>query len=392
MHRSEVEAFAAVNRPASHRPAGARASGVLGQRIGPARPDKASLTTFAMWPDDAPARTAFVDRSFAPRLGCARTPIRGGKVDSFSFDKIAPYLKDPLVLIGFTLLLFFGIARAIIRSGLLRPVTGAKSYRVLQTVLLYGFLLGVLVIALGFGLKYRELSEADQRNAIELLKGEFNANAATVESLRRNTMTLLSVFQQTAQSVREPGVPALNTLFPVENIQSGPQPVPRELALNALTMLLDKRLDKNKVEMAKGDAVAKLVHGTIGRTRSTIVSLSDPKHERYVISDSAWSANLSVLRQVHLAGVPKFQDAYAAARKLRSDYDVVCAGVLAYLDALQTLFDPKVGVNPDTLTAALTQERQSLALLTAYGTTLADAVERVKTLQSTLNNIGRATI
>ena len=86
-------------------------------------------------------------------------------MDSLSFDKLAPYLKDPLVLIGFTLLLFFGIARAIIRSGQLTPVTGAKSYRVLQTVLLYGFLLGVLVIALGFGLKYRELSEAEQRNA-----------------------------------------------------------------------------------------------------------------------------------------------------------------------------------------------------------------------------------
>jgi len=45
---------------------------------------------------------------------------------------------------------------------------------------------------------------------------------------------------------------------------------------------------------------------------------------------------------------------------------------------------------PDTLTAALTQERQSLDLLTAYGTSLADAVERLKSVQSKLGKVGRA--
>ena len=310
-------------------------------------------------------------------------------MDTFSFDGIAPYLKDPLVLVGFTLLLFFGFARAVIRSKLLTPITGANSYRVLQTVLLYGFLLGLLVIALGFGLKYREMSEAEQKNAIELLKGEFNANATAVESMRRNTVTLLSVFQQTAQSVREPGIPALNTLFPAENIQGAPVLTPRDLALRALTSLLDQRLDRNKAEMAKGDAAAKLIHGTIHRTRSTIVSLQDPRHERYAISDSAWSANLPMLSKVNLAGIPEFQDAYSAHRKLRADYDVVCASLVAYLDALQTLFTPKVGINLDTLTAALAQERQSLALLTAYGATLADAVERIKKLQTSLSKVGR---
>lgn len=80
-------------------------------------------------------------------------------MDSFSFEKLAPYLSDPLVLVGFVLLLFFGLARAIVRSRLLTPINGLKSYRVLQTLLLYGFVLGVLIIALGFGLKYRDLSE-----------------------------------------------------------------------------------------------------------------------------------------------------------------------------------------------------------------------------------------
>ena len=52
------------------------------------------------------------------------------------FDKIAPYLKDPLVLVGFALLLFFGLTRSMIKSGLLKPISGRLSYRLLQTILL----------------------------------------------------------------------------------------------------------------------------------------------------------------------------------------------------------------------------------------------------------------
>ena len=310
-------------------------------------------------------------------------------MESLSFDKIAPYLSDSLVLIGFALLLFFGLARALVRSRLLTPVSGVKSYRILQTLLLYGFVLSVLVIALGFGLKYRDLSAAEQRNAIELLKGEFNANVQAVESMRRNTLTLLTVVQQTVQAVRQPGIVTLTTLFPTKNVLGGTQPAPRELALAALSELLDKKLDKNQREMARGDAAAKAIRGTIERTRPTIVSLSDAQHQRYMVKDDSWQANASILRKIMLAGVPEFQDSYAAMRKLRGDYDVVCASVLAYLDALLTLFDVKIGVDLDTLTAALSQERQSIALVTAYGASLTDAIATIQQIQSRLDRVGR---
>ncbi len=305
-------------------------------------------------------------------------------MDSFTFEKVAPYLKDPLVLAGFALLLFFGFARALFRSGLLKPVAGQRAYRVLQAVMLYGFLLGLLVVVLGFGLKYRDLSEADRRGAVQLLKGEFDANAATVEYMRRNTITMLTVFQETAQVLREPGIKTLATLFPKENVAGRQQLPPRDMAVQALSSLLEQKLDRNKAEMAKGDAAAKVLVGTIGRTRATIVSLSDPNHERYVITDQAWEANLPMLHRVHLASVPEFQKSYDSSRKLRSDYDVVCTGLLSYLDALRAVFNPKTGVDVEVLAAALAQERQSLALLTAYGKTLADATEQVKAAQTKL--------
>ncbi len=310
-------------------------------------------------------------------------------MNSLSFEKLSPYLSDPLVLIGFFLLLFFGLARALIKSKLLTPVSGIKSYRLLQTLFAYGFALGVLVIALGFGLKYRDLSQAEQRNAIELLKGEFNANASAVEAMRLNTVTLLTVLQKTAQSVRQPGITTLETLFPTQNVQGGSPPPPSKLAAAALNALHAKGIDRNARAMAQGDQAARAIVGVIERTRPTIVSLADAKHERYVIRDTIWEANAPILRKVNLDGVSALQDTYTQLRDVRSDYDVVCASVLAYLDSLLALFDPKIGVNPNTLAAALAQERQSVTLVTAYGATLTDAIANVQRLQTKLAGVGR---
>lgn len=306
-------------------------------------------------------------------------------MEKLSFEAIAPYLKDPLVLVGFVLLLFFGIARSLIKSRLLSPVSGIKSYRLLQMILLGGFVLSVVVIGLGFGLKYRELSEAEQRNAIGLMRRELDANLASVEALRRNTVTMLEIVQRTAMSLRSPEVKVLALLFPAKNLQAGNTIPPKQLALDALSELLASKLDRDKVEMARGDAVAKIIRGTIDRTRPTIESLSDPLRERYIVRDAAWNANLHMLRKVHIDGVPELQKSYVAAQKLRADYDVICTSVLAYLDSLRAVFNKNPGITIESLTAALAQERQTLSLLAAYGGSLADNMAALKASQSKLD-------
>ena len=151
-------------------------------------------------------------------------------MENLGFEKFAPYLKDPLVLVGFVLLLFFGIARSLIKSRLLTPVSGIKSYRLLQMILLCGFVLSIVVIGLGFGLKYRELSETEQRNAVGLMRRELDANLASVEALRRNTVTMLDIVQRTATSLRSPEVKVIAVLFPAQNLQSGTTTPPKQLA------------------------------------------------------------------------------------------------------------------------------------------------------------------
>ena len=296
-----------------------------------------------------------------------------------------PYLQQPLVLVGFVLLLFFGLAKVVARSRVLTPITGAKSYRVLQSLLAYGFVLAVAVIALGFGLKYRELSQAEQQNAVGLLSRELEGNLATVESLRKNTITLMSMVGDVAKSLRQQDIVVLKTLFPNESLDGGNQPPAREMALNALSTLLEKKLDKNKVEMARADAVAKIIRATIDRTLPTVVSMADKLRERYQIREGAWAANLPILSKVFVSGVPKLQNSYVTAQKMRSDYGVVCSGVPSYLEALHSLLDKKVGVNLDTLTALLAQERQSITLLTSYGQPITEALVSLRAAQAAVN-------
>jgi tetratricopeptide (TPR) repeat protein len=67
------------------------------------------------------------------------------------FSEIAPHLANPLVLVGFVLLLFFGIHRTLIKSGILQPISASQSGTVVKILLRYGFLIALLLIVAGFG-------------------------------------------------------------------------------------------------------------------------------------------------------------------------------------------------------------------------------------------------
>jgi tetratricopeptide (TPR) repeat protein len=68
------------------------------------------------------------------------------------FEKIAKYLAIPLVLIGFVLMLVFGIHSELIKSGLLPQVSQQDAGMIIKLMLRYGFQLGMSVTVLGFAL------------------------------------------------------------------------------------------------------------------------------------------------------------------------------------------------------------------------------------------------
>jgi hypothetical protein len=89
------------------------------------------------------------------------------------FDKIAPHLANPLVLVGFVLLLFFGIHRALIKSKLLPPVSKQASGQIVRLLLHYGLAIATLIIIGGFGLAFWQAERSsDNRPLLTRLDAE----------------------------------------------------------------------------------------------------------------------------------------------------------------------------------------------------------------------------
>jgi hypothetical protein len=70
------------------------------------------------------------------------------------FKEVAPYLTHPLVLVGFALLLVFGVHRALLKARIVPPLTPHAGGKVVQNFLRYGFVIALVVIVLGFLLAF----------------------------------------------------------------------------------------------------------------------------------------------------------------------------------------------------------------------------------------------
>lgn len=78
----------------------------------------------------------------------------GGILQAIEFAKIAQYLTHPLVLVGFALMLVFGIHRQLLIIGILPKLNQKEGSKIAQLLLKYGFWLGVIVLVLGLGLQF----------------------------------------------------------------------------------------------------------------------------------------------------------------------------------------------------------------------------------------------
>ncbi len=67
-----------------------------------------------------------------------------------NFATVAPYLTNPLALVGYVLFLFFGLQRTLIKSKIIPPVSARTGGKVVQLLLRYGFVLALVVIVAGF--------------------------------------------------------------------------------------------------------------------------------------------------------------------------------------------------------------------------------------------------
>jgi hypothetical protein len=83
-----------------------------------------------------------------------------------TFKDIAPFLQHPLVLVGFVILLFFGIVTALLKAGILPQLPQQSAADLAKRVINLGFIIAVLIIALGFW-QYASHSEKSERHDSE---------------------------------------------------------------------------------------------------------------------------------------------------------------------------------------------------------------------------------
>ncbi|MGH9892028.1 MAG: tetratricopeptide repeat protein [bacterium] len=131
------------------------------------------------------------------------------------FGEIAPHLANPLVLIGFGLLLYFGVHRALIRSKILPPVDRRTSGIIVQSLLRYGFWIAALLIALGIGYAgyktYRETQPAIANaetvsKAIEALTVQLRSKDLQGQEYQDQIKALTETVQALAKKQDAPGV------------------------------------------------------------------------------------------------------------------------------------------------------------------------------------------
>lgn len=339
------------------------------------------------------------------------------------FEKIAPYLKDPLVLIGFFLFLAFLFCRYIIKHGIIPTLPPTLGFRILRTILLYGFILGLLLSALGFALKYREIQAdaharaveaaekrrkddediadrrkqeqlAQQRDAEEQqaqvarLDVELNRNLAVADQLRKNTIVMLGEFRTLSQVVRTPGIRILPILFPAKNLDMAiPDSQTTNFADDAMDNLRDSGLLSDQLEMQKVTAAANAVAQTVQATLSTVQSLQDANRQRYVFSDSVWKTERPNIEKVVVTDLTPYQTSYGNLELLRANYDVLTQHFVEYLIDLRTFFDPtKHLITRDGLRQILAKERYAYSLLITYSKGLADQMGQLKSLSQKLHD------
>lgn len=292
------------------------------------------------------------------------------------FAIVAPYLKDPLVLIGFALFLAFLFARLLLTSGIIPPVGAGRGAQIVRLLLHYGFVLGILVVLLGFGLRYRDLSEQEQRAAVELLRSELTHNVYVVSELHKNTKTFQGAANAIASVLRNEKLKINHLLFPAANADPN-SPEDADLYNKQFVALQESGLLKDATELRRFREQNAAIVRSADRMTSTLRSLGDKTASRYVIQRAAYDANLPILRKVNIASTDKLAQLYAKTSEVRETYFRVAESTLEYFAAIRSYSAVEIPER-QALGAALAAERLTMRLLAAQIAQLEDITSKVE--------------
>lgn len=303
-----------------------------------------------------------------------------------NFERVAPYLQDPLVLVGFVFFVASLTARQLLRSGIIPPVGAGRGFKIVRLLLSYGFILALVVMVLAFGLKYRELSRTEQRAAVHLIAEELVSNAAVLTELDKNADTLTNGAKVFSSILRNHRFPILEGLFPQENLD----PMREEATL---TNLYNERIDwlttsgllKDRNETRRLSEACGAIDRSYSRIIPTIRSLADESGQRYRLSRAAWDEQLAIARKITVVDVATMSGLYERMSRARETYQRIASIVPEYLGNIDA-FCIALPPTRESLSPTLASERLTFRLLPAFREQLhqliAESTSAARRLQS----------
>lgn len=294
---------------------------------------------------------------------------------NINFSAVAPYLKDPLILIGFITFLSFIFIRTLVIKGIIPVLSQRQGFSILKLILLYGFMVGLLIIILGFGIKFRELSKHEQESAINLLHSELEHNVYIASELKKNTETLANAVNIVSTILRKQDFKINSGLFPKSNIDPEIEQDP-DLYNKRIKWLDDSGLLQDEKAIRRFREQNAAIVRTIDKTITTIRGLADQKGSRYKIHREAFDANLVILRKIDLVNVTDLAELYAKTSEVREKYFRIASITVEYLDAIRTYCSYAVPTL-ENLGSALAIERLTIRILPEYLNDLAFLLKRI---------------
>ncbi len=303
-----------------------------------------------------------------------------------NFEKIAPFLKDPLILIGFFLFIGFIFIRTLVTTRTIPVLQQGQGYSILKIILLYGFIFGLLLVALGFGLKYKEMSEREQKNMVSLLITELDSNIRVISELKKNTESFLSQQIDLSKAIRTTGIVILPVMFPKVNLELDSNINTSTLAQGAFSELVKKRLANDQVAVKKLGEFSKALTKTLKSTTSIRGNLRDENRTRYKIATQIWDNNINVYRKLNIIDITLFQKAYAQMNNIRNDYDIIAGSSIDFADNLNEYFKENNELTWEKLASVLSSERQSYSLIVEYSENLVNTLTDLTQIKDELKH------
>jgi len=171
-----------------------------------------------------------------------------------AFEHIAPFLTQPLVLVGFVLMMVLSIHKQLLKAGILPKLNQQQGSRIVELLLRYGFILGLLIILLGFGWKFYETHANKEVNLSK-------QSTETTSNIKQIVTTLINKSQFDLQA-KDQQIKALTEAVTALSIGKDVDASPSELnaALSALAQgnttlaktLFGKTADKAEQQAKQG--------------------------------------------------------------------------------------------------------------------------------------------